>query len=1069
MDPEPIKVLLIEDNAGDAGLLRAMLSKSSEVSFELAWAERLSQGLEQLAAEPDVVLLDLNLPDSSGRETFRAAQAAAPHVPIIVLSGLSDESLAVGVVQEGAQDYLVKGQVDRPLLVRSIRYAIERRRSQETLAQERSLLRNLIDSLPDHIYVKDTESRFLNVNLVTAKFFGAQSPEQVVGKTDFDFFSKDLATQFRAEEVALLESGLPCVNREIAVTDAAGNTRWVLTTKVPLHNGKGQVFGLIGVNRDITEIKKAQEESNRLASHVRLLMESTAVGIFGLDSAGLCTFINKAGAAMLGYEPAELLGKNLHGTLHHSHANGAPYPIEECPILRAIRSGEGCRVDAEVFWRRNGTGFPVEYMSYPIREHEAIHGAVVTFADITQRKGAEHALEHERSLLRALFDNVPDYIFVKDAHGRYLLDNVAHCHSLGKQSSEEVVGKTAADFFPKEQAKQIEQEDLTVLHTGHRVIDHEQAQTNPDGRQLWVSVTKVPLRDADGRITGLVGLSRDITERKRAEEEYHTIISTCADGFFTADAEGRLLDVNEAYCQLVGYTREELLKMRIPDLEASETADETAAHIRRVAETGRDRFMTRHRCKNGRIVDVEISVTYRPVAGGRLYIFARDMTEHRRADRRREAEHGVARVLAEALTAEEATPKILQVICENIGWAAGELWVVDPKSDLLRCTYVWHAPSVPMKKLETAVMALAMRRGVGLPGRVWAERAPVWVPDISKEKDFPHAPAVRKAGLHAAAGFPIRVRNEILGVMVFFSYEVSPPDEELLRMFVAVGSQIGLFIERRHAGDELLRTLADLTKAHEELKTTHSHLIEVEKMDTVGRLAAGVAHEVKNPLAMIRMGIDYITGALREEKGDVKLILADMTTALMRADAVVGGLLDLASARELSLQAVDLHDTLEQCLTMLRHTATRAHVHFVREFAEHLPQLLLDRMKTEQVFINLILNGIQAMPEGGTLTLRTYTRQIAPGETIPEPGDRSGVRLRAGDTVVVVEIDDTGGGVPPDKLAKVFDPFYTTKSTGKGTGLGLTVSRKIIETHGGTISIANRPEGGARVTVMLKT
>jgi len=131
-------------------------------------------------------------------------------VAIIVFTVTDDEELAIHAVHEGAQDYLSKGLIQGPagrlLLTRAIRYAVERRHVQETLAEERRLLRNLIDSFPDHIYVKDTESRFLMVNLVTARFFGKQTPEEVIGKTDFDFFPHGLAMQFREEERAVLNS-----------------------------------------------------------------------------------------------------------------------------------------------------------------------------------------------------------------------------------------------------------------------------------------------------------------------------------------------------------------------------------------------------------------------------------------------------------------------------------------------------------------------------------------------------------------------------------------------------------------------------------------------------------------------------------------------------------------------------------------------------------------------------------------------------------------------------------------------------------------------------------------------
>lgn len=123
-----------------------------------------------------------------------------------------------------------------------------------------------------------------------------------------------------------------------------------------------------------------------------LLLESTGEGIFGIDLAGHCMFINRAGARMLGFEPAEVLGRNMHDLTHHSHADGSPYPDTECPIFNAFRRGLPCRIDTEVFWRRQGVSFPVEYSSHPILEGDVVRGAVITFVDITERRRAADAL-----------------------------------------------------------------------------------------------------------------------------------------------------------------------------------------------------------------------------------------------------------------------------------------------------------------------------------------------------------------------------------------------------------------------------------------------------------------------------------------------------------------------------------------------------------------------------------------------------------------------------------------------------------------------------------------------------
>ena len=261
-----VRILLVEDDDGCALFLQAVLSGWRYGAFRVQRAVNLSAALQELARGGiDLVLLDLGLPDSRGLDTFvRMNAAASGRVPIIVLSGLEDEVLATTTVQQGAQDYIVKGQIDGASLARTIRYAVERFRAQQALTAEHDLLRSLIDNIPDQVYLKDTKSRFVTVNSVTASFFGASAPEQIVGKCDFDFFPRELAAQFLAEEQALLSHDQPCVNREIAVTDSAGKVRWVLTTKVPLRDSAGHVTGILGMNHDITERKETEDAICRL-------------------------------------------------------------------------------------------------------------------------------------------------------------------------------------------------------------------------------------------------------------------------------------------------------------------------------------------------------------------------------------------------------------------------------------------------------------------------------------------------------------------------------------------------------------------------------------------------------------------------------------------------------------------------------------------------------------------------------------------------------------------------------------------------------------------------------------
>lgn len=140
--------------------------------------------------------------------------------------------------------------------------------------------------------------------------------------------------------------------------------------------------------------------SSPLWSHqLELLLESTGEGIFGVDLGGHCMFINRAGARMLGFEPAEVLGRNMHELTHHSHADGRAYPDTDCPIFNAFRQGLSCRIDTEVFWRRDHTAFAVEYSSYPIVDGPQVRGAVITFVDITQRQRERGELERAKTEL----------------------------------------------------------------------------------------------------------------------------------------------------------------------------------------------------------------------------------------------------------------------------------------------------------------------------------------------------------------------------------------------------------------------------------------------------------------------------------------------------------------------------------------------------------------------------------------------------------------------------------------------------------------------------------------------
>src|SRR5262245_39359674 len=175
------------------------------------------------------------------------------------------------------------------------------------------------------------------------------------------------------------------------------------------------------------------------------------------------------------------------------------------------------------------------------------------------------------------------------------------------------------------------------------------------------------------------------------------------------------------------------------------------------------------------------------------------------AARRLAAQYETSRALAESETLVEAMPRILQAICEALDWEHGALWDRDRKQNVLRCIEIWSAPSLKFARFEAESRKITFTRGVGLPGRVWQSGEPAWIHDVTADTNFPRAKMAQRDGLRSAFGFPIILGDQTLGVMEFFSREIRQPDEELLRLLATIGRQIGLFVERRRAQEDLAR------------------------------------------------------------------------------------------------------------------------------------------------------------------------------------------------------------------------------------------------------------------------
>lgn len=267
----PIHILLVEDNPGDVILLTELLA-DAPVRLGIEAVGSLGEALQRLSTGGiDVILSDLSLPDSQGLQTFQTLHERVHpgQIPIIVLSGLDDEALALRTVELGAQDYLVKGQVDQSLILRSIRYAMKRAELDYALQKERNLLRSVIDNLVDAIYVKGADGKYLLGNIAHARQLGLVTPEEVVGKMTADLFAPEVAQKFQVDDEHVMRTGESVLNRHESIVEEGAPIRWLSTTKVPLRDPDGTIVGVVGIGRDITSRKLAEEQLARYTQELR--------------------------------------------------------------------------------------------------------------------------------------------------------------------------------------------------------------------------------------------------------------------------------------------------------------------------------------------------------------------------------------------------------------------------------------------------------------------------------------------------------------------------------------------------------------------------------------------------------------------------------------------------------------------------------------------------------------------------------------------------------------------------------------------------------------------------------
>ena len=727
-------------------------------------------------------------------------------------------------------------------------------------------------------------------------------------------------------------------------------------------------------------------------------------------------------------------------------------------------------------------------------------------SDVSLRRETLHEMEHGFAQCEILLDAEG-----RPANFRTLRVNRAFERLYGLPA-DQLVGKTILELRPEADRRLIEDFGRVAL-TG--VPAH--FQRHIPGVDRWLEVTAYS--PAKGQFAVIV---TDVTERRNAELKRESILQTALDGFCEVDARGRFVDVNDVYCRMVGYSREELLAMHVMDVEAKEPLDAALRRVERQRETGSARFETLNRHKDGRVFPVEVSTRYVSDWGGRYFSFVRDITERTRAEetlRLRTQELKEAQRLARignslrdvdtnvivwsdelyrifGLDAKAGPPnyeKFLSLFSaesrqrihaaaellrsEGRGFelelqlaAAGEAarWIIyRAEAERDATGKVVRLRGIVQDITERWLANQALRESEAQYRRIVETMAEgVWTLDPDGRTTFVNPQMATMLGYRP---------EDLVGVNVLDiipEEERAPSRERLQRRRRGISEQfetlvptkdgrmIRLLINARPVWDAEGAYIGSLGVLTNitEKNLLEERLRQAQKMEAIGRLAGGIAHDFNNLLTVIN---GYGELMLRHApKADLfQTGLAEIRNAGQRAQELTSQMLSFSRKRMLEPEILSLSEMIGNVEAMLRRLIGED-IELVTRLDPDLSRVRADRTEITQVLLNLAVNARDAMPNGGTLCLETRNLELDGAFMRGHPGLFPG-------PYVLLAVRDTGIGMDAETQEHLFEPFFTTKEVGKGTGLGLATVYGIVSQSGGWLQVDSTPGQGTIFRIYL--
>jgi len=797
----------------------------------------------------------------------------------------------------------------------------------------------------------------------------------------------------------------------------------------------------------IAELNQAEMASTQLAA----IVESSDDAIISKDLNSVIITWNKGAEKIFGYAADEMIGTSIMRLIPADRHD------EENQILAKIKRGENLDHFETRRQTKDGRLIDVSVTASPIKDASGrVVGVSKVARDITARKRAEESLQ----LLESAVQQSKESILITDAElnlpgPKIIFVNPAFTQMTG-YTAEEAIGKTPRILQGPRTDKTVLSRLRHNLERGE-VFAGEAINYRKDGEEFYLEWQIAPLRNASGKITHFVSTQHHITERKRAEEalrasetRLQTIVESLDEGVVVSDNSGQVLHFNHAALAMHGFASLDEIRLHLNEFanifELSawdgtlwpvdqwplarvlhgEKLNDLEVHIRRVRSDWQRIFSY-----GGTLV--------RDAAGKPMLavVTIRDITERKRADRRLVTQNAISRVLADSNTLNEATPKIIQAICESEGWDFGTIWEADKKSNKLRCLEIWRRPELQAEELEAKTRELTFSLNTGLPGRVWASGKPLLIPDIADDKNYPRASLAAKIGLNSAVAFPITVEGEVIGVIDFLGREIHTTDEEMLEMLLGIGRQIGSFFKRKIVEEQFRQS---------------------QKMEGIGQLASGVAHDFNNILGIIQLQSDLLKaeGGLSPAQSE---FAEEISASTQRAAALTRQLLLFSRKEKLLLRELNLNESIGDMTKMLRRLLGED-IQLQFKFAMQPLFVNADAGMMDQVLMNLAVNARDAMSKGGKLIIETSAAEF------DEAATSHSAQIRLG-KFVCLSVSDTGCGIPRENLQKIFEPFFTTKEVGKGTGLGLATVFGIAQQHNGWVNVYSEVGQGTTLRIYL--